>query len=200
MAKVAAGLIALVAWVGLAVQYYATRAMGYSVAEALWILVRFFTILTNILLAVVMTLVAFGRRVSPFLLGGTAMAILLVGIVYMTLLRGLLELSGGALLADMLLHKVTPVLAALWWLAFAPKGGLANRDPFGWALYPLAYFPYALARGAIEGTYAYPFINVLKLGLPAVLLNAVVIAGAFLFAGLALVALDRRLGAPGRSG
>ena len=104
------------------------------------------------------------------------LAILLVGIVYGLLLNGLLELSGGALLADTLLHKVTPVLAPLWWIAFAPRGQLSWRDPWGWALFPALYLPYALARGVAEGRYAYPFINVAKFGIGQVLVNAAVSA------------------------
>lgn len=192
--RLSAAVVALAAWAGLVVQFNATLDGGQSVAQTLWILVRFFTVLTNLLVAVSMTLVALGRRLSPSWLGGITLAILLVGVVYMTLLRGLLDLSGGALLADTLLHKVTPILMPLWWLAFAPKRQLRWRDPALWALYPLAYFPYALARGSVEGIYAYPFINVAKLGLGTVLLNAAAIAVAFLLSGLLLVLLDRKLG------
>lgn len=192
--RVAAGLIALVAWLGLAVQLNATLGMGFSLLEALWILVRFFTVLTNLIVALAMTAIALGARLKPWLLGGIMLAILLVGVVYMTLLRGLLDLSGGALLADTLLHKVTPLLVTLWWLAFAPKGALRWRDPAVWALFPLAYFPYALARGAAEGVYAYPFINVAKLGWAQVAINAIAIAAGFLITGLLVVALDRLLG------
>ena len=193
MARAAAAFIALVAWIGLAVQFRATLASGYSAAETAWILVRFFTVLTNLAVAVTMTLLALGKRLSPGWLGGVTLAILLVGVVYMTLLRGLLDLSGGALLADTLLHKVTPLLVPAWWLLFAAKGRLQWRDPALWALFPLAYFPYALVRGAVEGKYAYPFIDVAALGWPAVALNAALIAAGFLVAGLALVALDRAL-------
>ena len=108
------------------------------------------------------------------------LAIMLVGVVYVTLLRGLLDLSGGAKLADTLMHYATPVLVPLWWLLFAPKGKLEWRDPAIWSLFPLAYFPYALARGAYEGIYAYPFINVAKIGWTQVGINAVMIAGGFL--------------------
>ena len=197
MARVAAALVALVAWTGIAIQFQATHANGYSVAEALWILLRYFTILTNFIVALTMTAIAFGRRLLPTLIGGVVVAILLVGMIYMTLLRGLLELSGGALLADTLLHKVTPLLVPAWWLLFAEEGRLRWRDPAIWALYPLAYFAYALVRGAAEGQYAYPFLDVTGLGWPAVALNAIVIASAFLVGGAALVELDRRLG--GRS-
>jgi hypothetical protein len=81
----------------LAVQFSATYGAHYDVSATLWILARFFTILTNLLLAVTMTAVAIGRRVSPFLLGGITLAILLVGIVYATLLAGLHHLTGAAL-------------------------------------------------------------------------------------------------------
>ena len=121
------------------------------------------------------------------------MAILLVGIVFALLLNGLVELSGGALLADLLLHRATPVLAPLWWLAFAPKGGLARRDPFLWMLYPLGYFAYALARAGLDGRYPYPFMDAGRIGWLQTGLNAVEVAAGFLVAGLALVGLDRRL-------
>lgn len=194
-ARLAAAGIALVAWAGLAVQFQATNAMGYSVAETLWVLARFFTILTNVIVAVAMTALALGRYLPASLIGGVTLAILLVGVVYMTLLRGLLELSGGALLADMLLHKVTPLLVPAWWMLFAAKGRLEWRDPWLWGLYPLAYFPYALWRGLAEGKYAYPFIDVGELGWATVLGNAALIAAAFVLGGMLLVALDRRLGA-----
>lgn len=197
MARLAAAFIALVAWTGLAVQFNATYAAGYSISETLWILVRFFTILTNLAVAAAMTAIALGATLRPSLLGGLALAIVLVGIVYMTLLRGLLELSGGALLADTLLHKVTPLLVPAWWLAFAPKGCLGWLDPWLWAVFPAAYLPYAIWRGSIDGNYAYPFLNIAELGAPSVALNAVAIAAGFLAAGYAVVAFDRRLGRRG---
>ncbi|QNN66312.1 Pr6Pr family membrane protein [Sphingomonas rhizophila] len=199
-ARLAAVLVAAVAWIGIAVQFRATLGQGYDIGATLWILLRYFTILTNLALAVMMTMVALGRRVSPAWLGGVTLAMVLVGVVYMTLLRGLLDLSGGALLADTLLHKVTPILSALWWLLLAPKGRLGRRAPLLWALYPLVYFGYALWRGSIEGVFAYPFINYANIGVPAVALNAVVIAGCFLLAGLSMVAIDRRLGASRAAG
>ena len=88
-----------------------TYGHQHDLGATLWVLARFFTIITNLLLAVVMTGVAVGRKVSPFLLGGVTLAILLVGVVYATLLQGLHQLQGGALVADVLLHKASPVVA-----------------------------------------------------------------------------------------
>jgi len=190
MRNAAAAIVALICWAGLAIQFSATYANQHDVVSTLWILVRFFTVLTNLALAIIMTWVAIGRRVSPFLLGGITLAILLVGVVYMTLLRGLIELSGGALLADTLLHKVSPVAMALWWLFFAPRAKLKRSDPIWWAAYPLAYFIYALVRGHYEGKYPYPFMNLDRLGPVQIAINAGGIAMAFIIAGFALVWID----------
>ena len=194
MRRLAAALVAFAAWAGLAVQLSATLASTGSVAETLWILLRFFTVLTNVIVALTFTVLAIGGRTSPFWLGGVALSIILVGVVYIVLLRGLLELSGGALFADLILHKVVPVLVPLYWLAFASKGRLRWRDPLLWMLYPLAYFAYALIRGMFEGRYAYPFIDVGEHGLAQVVMNAAGIAASFVLAGLAFVALDSLLG------
>jgi hypothetical protein len=200
MDKALAALVAIICWAGLAIQFSATYANHHDIIATLWILARFFTVITNLLVAVTMTAVAIGRRVSPFVLGGLTLAILLVGAVYMTLLRGLMELSGGALLADMLLHKVSPVAMALWWLLFAPKKALKWNAALQWAAYPLGYFAYALARGHFDGRYPYPFIDVGRLGWAQTLINAGGIAMAFILAGFALVWIDswRPLGS-GRS-
>lgn len=194
-ARCAAALIAFAAWAGLAIQWQASMAVTGSAGAALWAMLRYFTILTNLLVAIHFTAVAAGSRraARPFPLGGTTLAILLVGIVYFLLLRGLLELSAGAKLADLLLHMVTPALVPLWWLAFAPRGGLRMRDPLLWALLPLAYFPYALLRAASDGRYPYPFVDVAALGWSRVLLNAIAIAAGFILAGWLLVRLDRTL-------
>ena len=190
MRNIAAAIVALICWAGLAIQFSATYATQQDFVTTLWVLVRFFTVLTNLALAIIMTWVAIGRRVSPFLLGGITLAIILVGVVYMTLLRGLLDLSGGALLADTLLHKVSPVAMALWWLLFAARAKLKRSDPIWWAAYPLAYFAYALVRGHYEGRYPYPFMDVGKLGPVQTAINAGGIAMAFILAGFALVWID----------
>ncbi len=196
-ARVAAAIVALVALAGLVVQFAATLDQTGSVAGTLWTLLRYFTVLTNLLVALAFGWVAIGGRPHPRRLAGVMLAILLVGIVYGLLLRGLLTLSGGALLADTLLHKVTPVLVPLWWIAFAVRGQLRSRDPWGWTLFPALYLPYALLRGMAEGRYAYPFIDVAKIGIGTVLVNAVLIAMGFVAAGHALVWIDRRMARSG---
>ena len=190
--NLAAFAVALICWAGLAIQFNATYGAQRDAVDTLWILLRFFTVVTNLAVAVVMTRVALGGSVSAFLLGGVTIAIILVGVVYMTLLRGLLELSGGALLADMLLHKASPVAMTIWWLLFAPRARLKYNAPVWWALYPLAYFAYAIARGLNGDKYPYPFMDVGKLGWTQTVINAGGIAMAFIVAGFLLVWFDGR--------
>lgn len=164
---------------------------------AVWTLIGYFTITTNLLVAIVLTGVALGVAAfkSPSLLAGTLLSILLVGIVYALLLRGLRELTAGSELANILLHQATPLMVTAFWLVFVGKGVLRWRDPLLWALYPLGYFLYALARGAVDGHYPYPFINVAEIGLPRTREDAGMIAAAFVLAGEALIWFDHWLAA-----
>lgn len=200
-ARLAAGAVALVTWIGLAVQLRASTELAGSAGLAVWVMLRFFTVITNLIVAGVLTGIALGwpRCASPRLLGGVTLAILLVGVVFALLLNGLLELSGGAQLADTILHKVTPILVPLFWLIFAPKGGLTFRDPWIWAIFPFVYFVYALARGVVEGRYAYPFMDAAQLGWPQTLINGAVIALGFVVTGFAVVWLDGVMARSGKS-
>ena len=193
MHRLAAALVALAAWAGLAVQFAATFSQTGSLVGTLWILLRFFTVITNLLVAVTMTRVATGRRISPSLLAGLTLAIIFVGIIYATLLHGLVALSGLALVADVLLHYVVPIAMAVYWLAFAPKIGLAWRDAALWCVYPLAYLFYVVLRGSVDGRYPYPFIDVTTLGYGRIVLNSLMLLVAYLLAGLTLVALGRAM-------
>jgi hypothetical protein len=195
MARILAAIVALIAWIGLAVQFRASYAVFHTVPSTLWAMVLYFTVIVNLLVAVVFTAMALGRSrlASPFRLGGVTIAILLVGIVYNTLLRGLVELSGGAALADLINHSVTPVTVTLFWIFVADKGHLGSRAPLHWAMLPLVYFAYALVRASFEGKYPYPFIDVAQLGWGRTLLNAAAIALVFVVMGSAMVWLDRRL-------
>jgi hypothetical protein len=190
-----AAIIAASAWVGLAMQFAETYSKTSSGMLALWVIFAYFTISTNVVVAVVFTFVAIDRGPrSESLIAGTMLSILLVGIVYALLLPGALELSGGSALVDRLLHKVTPVLVPVYWILFVGKGGLKWRDPWVWAIYPVGYLVYAIARGLATGKYAYPFLDVASLGWGRTALNAFVIAVVFMVSACGIVWADRMLG------
>jgi hypothetical protein len=106
----------------------------------------------------------------------------------------MIELSGGAQLANTLLHYVMPVIVALHWLLFVRKGGLDAHDVLKWVLIPVAYFAYAIGRAAMDSRYPYPFMNVAKLGWGQTLINVGGIAIGFLIAGAILYWIDQMLG------
>ena len=190
MRRAAAALVAIACWAALAVQFSVTYGEQRDIVATLWILARYFTILTNLAVAIIMTGVAIGRRESPLVLGGATLAILLVGIVYAVLLEHLYRMTGAAKVADVMLHKMTPVLTALWWLLFAPRAKLRRSAALWWAAYPLAYFIYAIIRGLNDGKYPSPFLDLGQLGWVQTALNAAGIALGFILAGLLLVWID----------
>lgn len=190
--RAVAALIALACWVGLGVRFSVSYAHIGDVRDTLWVLARYFTIIANLLMAIELTRVALGARLSAFRLGGLTIAMILVGVVYALLLAKLFHQTGPALFADHVMHRFSPVAMTLFWLFFVPHGRLRWTAPLWWSVLPITYFAYAIIRGLITHKYPYPFMNVGKIGAGATALNAAVIAVAFILAGYAMVWLDHR--------
>ena len=67
-------------------------------------------------------------------------------------------------------------------------------NPLRWAVLPVAYLAYAIARAQMDGLYPYPFLNVARHGWLQVGLTSGMIAVAFMIVGVVIVWIDRRLG------
>jgi hypothetical protein len=184
---------ALTGWGALVLQY-AIMLQANAPLPALWRFLGYFTILTNLLVAVMATGIAAGRAgllgAPPGRMAVTA-AIVLVGAVYWLLLAALWQPEGAQLIADFALHSIMPILAAfLWWTM--RDGTLAWRDVPKAAIWPAAYACYALARGQIDGWYAYWFFDPSRQdfgGMAAAIIGLSLLVAAI---GAALVAIDRR--------
>ncbi len=189
-----AALLALAALLGLAIQF--GLQLGYTPGPwvALWVLLRFFTIMANALIVVVFARVVFSP-VLPIVLNGAILFTQLVGVVYLVMLRDQAPQAGWDCVGNALLHYVTPLLALLYWLACAPRGGLSWRAPLLWTAVTIAYAAYVFARAAADGKYPYPFYDVPRLGLGQVLANCLIIGVGFTLSGFALVALDKKFAA-----
>lgn len=174
------------------------RTQGGGTLAGVWIYLDYFTVLTNVLVALALAVAARGPRhrlgqglTAPAGLTAIATSIVMVGLVYNLLLRGLWQPTGWQRLADELLHVAMPLLfLAYWWLATAGTT-LRWRTLLPWLLYPLGYLAYAMARGMADGRYPYPFLDLGALGLPRVMANAAVVALAFVLVGTALAAVLR---------
>jgi len=193
-ARMAAGITAAVAWVALALQYWLI-VDKIGIGPGLWRFLGYFTILTNIGMAIVATGVAVGcpRIGGPRARLLAATSIVVVGLTYSIALRAIWNPIGWQKVADFALHDATPLMFMIVWI-WAPNGSLGRRD-FGWALVPpLLYAAYAMARGAKDGWYAYWFLDPSQQGpLELATSIAIMLAGVALIAAL-LMWLDRWLG------
>ena len=195
----------LLGWAGLSIQlyliFYSRWALGASLLGGLLSFFSYFTVLTNTLVATVLTCALTSREsaarrwfMQPWVSSGIAVSIAVVGLAYNVLLRHLWHPEGWQWLADELLHDVMPLLFLAWWWLCVPKGTLRLRHIALWVIYPLVYFAYALLRGHLLATYPYPFIDVDTLGYPQVFVNAGGLLAGFVLIALVVIALDRRRG------
>lgn len=188
IAVLALGALWLQAHIGL------SRRPDRSVLEELWRLGRYFTILTNFMVAVTFGMIAAGHRARPGWLSAVTLWILIVAVVYHGLLAR--PLDGIRWWSDMAVHTFVPIAVLLWWLGLAPKDGLVPRHALWWLLWPLAYVGYALIRGEIDGRHPYFFIDPHEVGWSGVGLWCLALGVSFWLGGLGMVALARVLSRP----
>ncbi len=208
MNRISAIVVGAVAWFALIVQLFISiqlnAAHGASVAYGIWMYFAFFTVTTNLLVALTLTVPAIapfsraGRFFAlPSSVTGATASIVIVALVYNTLLVHLNRQEGWRYVTDLLLHIVVPVLTVAYWWAAVPRGSVAWKAAAAWALYPVAYFFYAMARGVASGFYPYYFINVSQLGIGRVLLNSLGVLAVFFVILAVLLALKSSRAATG---
>lgn len=203
--------LALTGWFALALQLYLTLqlslANGKTLSAGLVIYFGFFTILTNLIVAVALSAQLVWPQTGagqffarPDVNTAVAAYIAVVGIVYSLLLRHIWDPQGAQLLVDRLLHDVVPVAFLLFWWFAVPKQDLLWSQAPRWLVYPLTYFVYSLIRGELTGLYPYPFIDVTQLGYARTLVNAAGMVLGFLLVALLLIAVSRLQRASPQSG
>ena len=148
----------------------------------------FFTILTNILVALYFTSripvfknTSFSKLSNSGNLTALTAFILVVGLVYQIILRGTWQPTGLQRIIDELLHSVIPFFVLLYWLQFATKNDLIFKNIKVWLWFPVIYLLYIIIRGHFSNFYPYPFINVLEIGYSQILINSIIVSLFFLF-------------------
>ena len=194
--RIYATIMALVGLFALIAQYYVNYDLKtVSTAEYTLRYFSFFTILTNIM--VVATYIAIAVGAKTFLtrtksITAVTLYIVMVGIIYNTVLRNLVDLQGIPLLVDRLLHSVIPVSLLIFWMFIVPREGLQWNYAISYLWYPVCYFIYVIILGEKTGFYPYPFANVEKLGYPRAIMNGVSICVGFLVAAFLFIAVGRK--------
>ena len=196
---------AVVTWAALALQLVLIIRGGVVLDETsppalgtrLIRFISYFTILTNLLVAVTTTTLALGQTVAPpwwrVLRLNAVVGITVTGLVHWFLLRPLLDLSGADYLADKLLHVVVPLLAVVGWMVFGPRGKAERSLLLPSLIYPVGWLIYTLVRGAVANWYPYPFLDVRLHGYPAALLACAGVAVLLIALTWGAMVLDRRL-------
>ncbi|WP_442588088.1 Pr6Pr family membrane protein [Pedobacter sp. AW31-3R] len=197
-------LTALMLWFALGLQFYISigkdMAEGRSLAGAIVQVLSYFTIQTNLLIAVAFSSIlilpgtSWGRFFSrTSVLTAINVYINIVGLVYAFVLKGLWKPEGLFKLADYLLHTASPVLYLLFWLFFVKKQLIPWKRVFPWALFPLVYLFYSLIRGYFTGYYPYPFVDAAKIGYQQVFINSLLVLLVFMVISAVFITINRVL-------
>lgn len=191
---------AIISWFAVLLQLYLIIHNRVTpISETIIRFFSFFTVLTNILVALCFTfLLNPSSKAGKFFSSSKALSavtayITVVGIVYNLILRQLWQPAGLQKLADELLHSIIPVYFILYWLLFVVKTNLQWKNVLLWLLYPFVYLMFIMFRGTVSGFYPYPFINVTDLGYNKIFLNSFILLIAFLFISLLLVAIAKMI-------
>ena len=156
----------------------------------------YFTIQSNLLVAISMFMVITGRtgtQLFRVLRLASLIGITVTGVVAAVALPPSPNYTTANLICDRLLHIVVPVLTFVGWIAFGPRGFVTRRDILPSLIWPVAWLVATLGLAPLTRWYPYPFLNVDTIGWGRVLVNCAGIAVLFLLlAALALWA-DHRL-------
>jgi hypothetical protein len=186
-------------WFAIAAQLYLQIIHRLtSVPEAVFRFFSYYTILTNILVALCFTVLllkpdsGLGKFFSrPSVLTAVLTYIVFVGLAYHFLLRHIWTPEGLQAAVDDLLHSFIPLFFILYWMRFVSKAELEWKDVLPWMIYPVVYLLYILIRGAISGFYPYPFIDVNNIGYRRMIFNDGGLITAFFVLSLLFVAIGK---------
>lgn len=201
LARVLHLLVAVLALGGFGIELVVALIGGPGIApthaERIIRLFNYFTIESNLLIGgVSLALAVDPRRDGPVfrvLRLDALLCIAVTGIVYNTVLRGLVELTGAGMVSNVMLHVLAPLFAVIVWLWVGPRPRMSVATVWWSVVYPIVWLAATFARGAATGWYPYPFLDVNELGLAPALINAGLVAVVFLVLAWGVRWLDGRL-------
>lgn len=158
----------------------------------------YFTNWSNLLVCITLTALYLdqrrGGRTFATLRNTGLFMITMTLILYNLLLAGEANPQSWNQLTNLFEHYITPIVTIVVWVWVGPRDWFSMRETLRIYLLPIAWIVFALARGAVQGVYPYPFFNVATQGYPAVLtLIAEILVAGYVIA-LLFAAIDRLLG------
>lgn len=194
---------AVIGWTGLTLQLFLLiqlfRSQESTALQATWRYLGYFTILSNIAAAILLTRSVKYSRSANRLTGPrieltAATAVAMAGLVYNIVLRALWNPVHWQKLADIILHDVTPLLFVVYLVL--RRHALTWRDAFYALIPPVGYGFYAFTRGSFDGWYAYDFLDPTRLSTTRLALNMAILLIAFWITALLLIAVSRLANKP----
>ena len=193
-------IIVLVEWFALIAQLALhVQAVPTGLTESLIRFFSFFTILTNILVAVYATvlLTSPANKQSGFFFSAStqtaiALYIIVVGLIYNIVLRQLWDSTGLQAVLHDLLHTLAPLLLLIYWWKWVNARSLTFRNIPSWLVYPAVYAIIVVIRGHWPNWYPYPFLDAGKIGYSKVLINSAGLVIVFLVFSFLFVFLGKR--------
>ena len=133
--KIFMTVTAVLAWFALILQFYLKTGSAANFFS-------FFTVECNLLIAISLTILLFAPSSSIGKFFSTvsvqsaiALYIFIVSLVYNTVLRGLVPLSGWGSIVDNLLHVLVPILYIIYWIVFVALIKKKARDDLARSLF-----------------------------------------------------------------
>lgn len=170
-----------------------------SILETIIRFFSFFTILTNLLVAIFFTSKVFhfsGKMAAIFSKKGALTSIttfiLIVGIVYQVVLRFIWNPQGMQMIVDELLHTIIPLLVLIYWFFFSNDEKSTFKNSIIWLLYPFIYLIFVMIRGFFSDYYPYSFLNISVIGMEKVILNSGIVLALMLFVMGSLIFLKSK--------
>ena len=131
-------------------------------------LFRYFTIQSNLLVAVYFALTVSGKfDDSDFFkrfFGSVFLSIFVTGIVFAGYLEWTYVSPGLYKIGSALLHYISPILVTMYLLQSKEDYSFEYKDIKVWLIYPVSYLVYLIIQGVITNDYLYPFFDVPTIG------------------------------------
>lgn len=192
-ARLTAAATGMLALASLALQTTINLESDGSPLVSFALLLRFFTIWSNLAAGLILLWVAAGKTVSERVLFALATALSIVALVYHALLAMDHHPVGLDWWTNLAFHTVVPAATIGWWIAWSDRAQLTWRSLPLVTPAPVAYTIFALLYGAASGFYPYFFLDLPNLGWVQLLLNVAGLALFFVAMGAILLGLRRLL-------
>jgi len=127
----------------------------------LLLLLKYFTILSNLIVLIYFILILKGKNSIFFkgLFGGVVINITITFIMYGLFLSRIYHPTGFLAVANICNHYITPILVMSYLVHFRKTFQFTFDDAKWWFVFPFVYLIFLLTHGFVTSDFIYPFLN-----------------------------------------